>query len=100
MYHVYILRCDDGSYYIGHTSNLPCRIQAHTAGTAARHTRDHAPVRLVYSEQLATRVAAVRRERQVKGWSRAKKKALIRGDLDILRRLSQRHEPARKPPVR
>jgi tRNA/rRNA methyltransferase len=94
MYHVYILHCADGSYYVGHTSNLPRRMQAHTAGTAARHTRDHAPVHLVYSEQHASRVDAVHRERQIKRWTRAKKEALIRGDLDILRRLRQRHSPA------
>jgi predicted GIY-YIG superfamily endonuclease len=94
MYHVYILHCADGSYYVGHTNNLPRRIQAHTDGTAARHTRDRAPVRLVYSEQLASRAAAVHRERQIKRWARAKKEALIRGDLDTLHRLSQRHRPA------
>ena len=86
MHHIYILHCADGSYYVGYTANLPRRLQAHTAGSAARHTRDHAPVLLVYSEQFPARTAAVRRERQIKGWTRAKKEG---GDVATLRRRSR-----------
>ena len=90
MYYVYILICADNSYYVGHTTNLTRRIQAHHAGTAARFTRDRSPVRLVYAEDHPTHLSALDRERQLKRWTRAKKEALMRGDRDTLRRLSKR----------
>ena len=88
---VYILLCGDGSYYVGQTRNLTQRLEQHRAGTATSFTRSRLPVRLAFSEPQATDADAVRRERQIKGWSRAKKEALIRGDLEALHRLSRRH---------
>ena len=79
MYYVYILQCSDGSYYVGHTNNLHRRVTDHNAGIASRYTRDRTPARLLFSEPLPTRDEAVRRERQIKNWTRAKKEALIRG---------------------
>jgi len=90
VYRVYILSCSDRSYYIGHAKDLQARIQAHDTGRAAAHTRRHRPARLVYVEIQPTRLAAIRRERQIKRWSRAKKEALIKGNHDALRSLSKR----------
>jgi len=90
VYHVYILRCSDNPLYIGYTINVEARVKAHNLGLGAAHTFKHRPVELVYSEALPTRLAAVRRERQIKGWSRMKKEALIRGDLALLHELGKR----------
>ena len=87
---VYILRCADGSYYVGQTRNLKRRLEAHRSGLAASFTRDRRPVRLVYFEPQPTAPDAALRERQLKGWTRAKKEALIRRDLDALHGLSRR----------
>jgi tRNA/rRNA methyltransferase len=90
MFYVYILLCSDNSYYIGHTCDLTRRIGKRNEGTAARHTRERRPVRLVYFEEVPHRPAGMRREAQLKRWSRAKKEALIRGDLATFRRISKR----------
>ena len=86
---VYILRCSDGSYYVGSTEDLQERVKAHNEGEAAKYTYMRRPVRLVWSEAHDTESAAVRRERQIKKWSRAKKEALMAGDLGRLRELSR-----------
>jgi predicted GIY-YIG superfamily endonuclease len=85
--HVYILRCADGGLYIGHTEDLRARIATHHAGEAALFTRKRRPVVLAYSEALPIRLAAAARERQTKRWTRAKKEALIAGDLQRLKRV-------------
>lgn len=90
MYYVYILRCSDASVYVGYTINVEARVRAHNMGLGAAHTFKRLPVALVYSEAHPTRLAAIRRERQLKGWTRKKKEALIRGDLSTLRILSRR----------
>ena len=87
VFHTYILRCADGALYIGNTENLDSRVNAHNAGEAALFTRKRRPVALVYAEVHPTRLAAVERERQIKRWTRAKKEALICGDLALLKRL-------------
>jgi len=89
---VYILRCSDESYYVGHTDNLGERVKAHNDGRAAKYTYLRRPVTLVYSEIFKTEEEAVRRERQIKGWTRAKKEALIAGDTERLRGLSKRRK--------
>ena len=86
---VYILKCSDGSYYTGHTDNLEHRILVHQAGELSDWTRARRPVELVYSEGFSTRDQALAAERRIKGWSRAKKEALIAGDWVELKRLSQ-----------
>ncbi len=85
---VYILKCLDGSFYIGSTSDIESRIELHDSGKASAYTRARLPVRLVYTEPQPTRSRAVKRERQLKGWTCAKKQALIDGDLAALRQLS------------
>ena len=81
---VYILRCADGSYYIGHTDALDRRIAEHNAGKGADWTSRRQPVALVWAEPFATRIEALEAERRIKPWSRAKKEALIRGDWAAL----------------
>ena len=86
---VYILSCADGSYYIGHTDNLETRIAQHQTGEIEGYTSTRLPVELVFSSEFPTRDEAVAAERQIKGWSRKKKDALIRGDWADLVRLSR-----------
>jgi len=88
--YMYILRCSDGSYYVGSTDNLQARILAHNAGRGPSYTSRRRPVQLVYSESYDNNRLAGQRERQLKGWSRAKKEALILGDVEELKRLSKR----------
>ena len=85
---VYILLCRDASYYVGHTDDLETRFADHVAGGISVYTRKRRPVKLVYSEEFATRIDALERECQLKGWSRAKKEALIKGNWERLKRLS------------
>jgi len=86
---MYLLRCADGSYYAGHTDNLDHRLAQHQSGELKGYTHTRRPVGLVYAEDFPTREEALAAERQIKGWSRAKKEALICGDWGKLRRLSQ-----------
>ena len=86
---LYILKCADGSYYTGSTNNLPLRVTQHQTGEGSAYTRRRLPVELVYSQEFSSEHEAFLRERQVKGWSRAKKKALIRGDFEALVELSK-----------
>ena len=78
---VYILRCADNSYYTGHSDNLENRIAKHMSGEIEGYTSTRLPVRLVFSEEFATREEALTCELQIKGWSRKKKEALMRGGL-------------------
>ena len=87
MHWLYILRCADGSLYIGEASDLALRVQRHNEGRAASFTALRRPVTLVYSEAHENRDSALRRERQLKQWTRAKKEALVRGDLATLKKL-------------
>ncbi len=90
MYYVYILRCADDSLYIGSAQNLDARVEAHNSGRGAAHTFKHRPTPLVYSEAFRSEDEALARERQVKRWSRGKKEALIKGDLERVKYLSKR----------
>jgi len=73
MYYVYILRCSDRSLHVGQTCNIRKRVQAHNAGFGAAFTFKLRPVKLAYVETHPTRTVAMRRERQLKGWTREKK---------------------------
>jgi putative endonuclease len=84
MYFVYILLCGDDSYYVGSTQDVSQRLATHSAGEGAAFTARRLPVCLIYQEPFATIEEAVRREKQLKGWSRAKKAALVSGNLDLL----------------
>ena len=86
---VYILRCADRSYYVGHTDELQRRIAEHHAGLAG-YTARRRPVELAYRCEFETRIDALTRELQIKGWSRAKKEALINEDWTALQQLCKR----------
>jgi predicted GIY-YIG superfamily endonuclease len=86
---VYILRCSDGSFYVGVTDKIEERFSEHQLGLYDGYTKSRRPVRLVYCEDYPTWHEAFGRERQLKGWSRAKKQALIRQDWLSLVRLSE-----------
>lgn len=80
----YILRCADDTLYCGVSNDLDKRIVAHNAGMAAKYTRTRGPVKLVFVERCADRSAALKREMEIKGWTRAKKLALIESVLGTL----------------
>ncbi|MEI7897724.1 MAG: GIY-YIG nuclease family protein [bacterium] len=86
---MYILECADGSYYTGSTNNLELRLQQHQAGEGANHTKKRLPVKLVYFEEFYRIDEAFYREKQVQGWSRKKKEALINGRFNELNKLSE-----------
>ena len=77
---VYLLECADGSYYVGHTDDLARRMAQHDAGEIEGYTHERRPVRLMWSQETATREEALAAEMRLKGWSRVKKQALIAGD--------------------
>lgn len=87
MHFVYILRCNDTSLYIGETDDINDRLARHEAGRGCRYTAERLPVEIVYVEELPNYLLARRRERQLKGWTRAKKEALISGDLTLRKKL-------------
>jgi putative endonuclease len=90
MFWVYMLRCQDDSFYVGHTDALDVRIEQHNRGTFATcYTFARRPVALVYSQDFASREQALAAERQSKGWNRAKKTALIKGDWSEIARISR-----------
>jgi putative endonuclease len=87
---VYMLRCADGRYYVGSTrQSLEGRIAEHNAGTFGGFTKSRRPVELVFHEPFERIDDAIASERRIKGWSRAKKEALMRGDWESLRRLAR-----------
>lgn len=88
-FYTYIVRCTDASYYVGHTDDLEKRISDHNSGGLSAYTRKRRPVRLVSAEELQTREEALAREKQLQGWSRAKKEALIAGNWERLKLLSR-----------
>ena len=87
-FYVYIARCSDGSFYTGHTDDLPRRIAQHNAGYIQGYAHHRRPVTHVFSENFPKRIDALERERQIEGRSRRKKEALIAGDWEMIRRLS------------
>ncbi|HCS78845.1 TPA: hypothetical protein DIV55_03810 [Patescibacteria group bacterium] len=89
MFFVYILRSSSNQLYIGQTNNFENREkqQLSKSSKAAKFIKDGKEFSLVYSEEYSTRLESMRREKQLKGWKRAKKEALIKGDLALLKRL-------------
>lgn len=76
-HYVYLLLCDDGSYYTGYTNDVASRFERHKRGQGARYTRMHRPIRVVYVEEFGTRKAATRREQQIKALSHEEKHELV-----------------------
>lgn len=87
--YMYILECVDGSYYTGSTKDLQIRLAQHQAGEGANHTKKRLSVKLVYFEEYNRIDEAFYREKQVQGWSRKKKEALINGMPDELHKLAE-----------
>ena len=85
-----MLRCADGSFYVGCTTDLDTRIGQHQAGVLPGYTATRLPVELVWVEEFQHIDDAITAERQIKGWSRAKKRALISGDYATISRLGSR----------
>lgn len=94
--YMYILECADGSYYTGSTKNLDHRIQQHQNGEGANHTKKHLPVKLVYYEEFDRIDEAFYREKQVQGWRRKKKEALINGNHELLPKLAMAYRDLSK----
>jgi putative endonuclease len=86
----YILRCGDGSYYVGSTTDLDRRLHQHREGRGAVFTRRRRPVTLVWCAEFERVDEAFAFEKQVQGWSRRKREALIRGEAEALPRLASR----------
>ena len=84
-----MLHCRGGLFYVGHTDNLEGRIGQHRCGAIPGFTRTYAPVTLVWSQNFPSRIEALEAERRIKGWSRAKKLALIRGDWSLISALAK-----------
>jgi putative endonuclease len=95
---MYILRCADGSYYVGSTKNLELRMEQHQPGHGSRYTAKRIPVELVYGEEYDRVADAYYREKQVQNWSRAKREALINGDTELLPSLAKK-KFYKKPPL-
>jgi putative endonuclease len=90
---VYIVRCADGSYYTGSTKQeIEARLWEHNAGTYDGYTKKRRPVELVFTEVYDRLTDGFARERQIKGWSRAKKEALIRMDYEALPELARNRQ--------
>jgi predicted GIY-YIG superfamily endonuclease len=89
---VYILRCADSSYYTGHTDNLEKRIGGHQHGLCGGYTASRLPVELVFSHECSSRIEALSAERQIKGWSRKKKEAMMRSDWAEVSRLAKGYD--------
>ncbi len=90
---MYILRCGDGSYYVGSARHINERMQEHFVGQGSTYTSKRMPVELVYAEEFERIDEAYAREKQVQGWSRAKREALIEQRYSELPELSRRKAP-------
>ena len=84
MAYMYILECSDRTLYVGSTRNLEARLWQHQVGEGALYTQTRLPVRLLYFEEFDRVDEAFRREKQVQGWSRPKRLALVHGKVDLL----------------
>ncbi|MFT6334895.1 MAG: putative endonuclease [Halioglobus sp.] len=87
--YTYILKCSDDSYYTGSTKDLDRRLHQHQSGDGANHTKKRLPVTLVYFEEYDRIDTAFYREKQIQGWSRKKKEALIEGMPEELHELAR-----------
>ena len=93
---VYMLRCGDGTYYVGHTDDLEMRVAQHRAGAGEGYTRQRLPVDLVWAQETASREEAIVAELRIKGWGRAKKEALVRGDWQKVKELARSRQGLRQ----
>ena len=87
--YTYILKCADDTYYTGSTKDIKRRLNEHQSGEGANHTKNRLPVELVYIEIFDRIDYAFYREKQIQGWSRKKKEALMEGELNQLKELAK-----------
>lgn len=85
---MYILKCSDGSYYTGSTKNIEQRLDQHQSGKGSKYTKNKLPVELVYLEEYSRIDEAFYREKQVQGWTRKKKQALMQSKWNSLHELA------------
>lgn len=83
MYYVYILLCSDGSLYTGSSNNPDSRFSDHKNGKGGRYTRSHKPIKLIYTEQLESKSIALKKEYQIKSWSREKKIRVLKLNISL-----------------
>ena len=88
-FYAYILRCSDGSYYVGHTDDIDVRLAQHQQGSLGGYTARRRPVTLLWTDVFPSRDDAFAAERKLKGWSRAKKEALMAGDWELVSQLAR-----------
>ena len=96
----YLLHCNGGYFYAGHTDDLERRMGQHETRCVPGFVPDHWPAKLVWSQEFSSRIEALETERRIKGWSKAKKLALIRGDWDSLSRLAKKKSSTSTSSVR
>ena len=95
---VYILKCNDGSYYTGHTDDIDARLSQYKQGLIPScYTMNKRPLELVYCEGFELRDDAFKTERQIKGWSRKKKEAFKKGDWKEIKRLNKKQKRSARP---
>lgn len=78
-YFTYIILCSNNKYYVGYTSDLRKRFYRHLTKSGAKFTLQNKPLKILWKQEFETEVEAIKRERQIKGWTRAKKQNLIKG---------------------
>lgn len=83
MWHIYILLCADGSLYTGSTNNLEKRLETHRSGKGGKYTRSHKPLRIIHFEKYGTKSEALKREMEIKSWTRSKKIADLNLKLQL-----------------
>lgn len=89
-FYLYILKCSDNSYYVGHTDDLEKRLAEHNLPTSEHYTSLRLPVTLAHTQEFMTRAEAIDAEQQIKKWTRRKKEALIKGEWNNLKTLSKK----------
>jgi len=92
--YTYILKCNDNSYYTGSTNDIDARLWQHQNGKGANYTKKRLPVELVYLEEFDRIDDAFYREKQIQGWGRKKKEALIKGVFEELPELAKCSPPS------
>ncbi|WP_018155689.1 GIY-YIG nuclease family protein [Demetria terragena] len=92
---VYMLRCGDGTYYVGSTRSLQTRLDQHASGHGAKYTARRLPIELVWSQEYASVAEAYAMEKKIQGWSRAKREALIEGRFGDLPKLARKRSRPR-----
>ena len=79
MWYIYILLCSDGSFYTGISNNVEKRFKDHVSGKGGAYTRSHKPVKIIFKEKCTDKSSALKREAQIKKWTKTKKEALVKG---------------------